>query len=117
MCKRFRNYTQATGCYQKTYRVLPVTHKIYFSTEDGIIRVELLPTFEELTKGSHACTRFPDGSLITPKFEGWAAVAWVHGDELIRSCLAIGINNLETLVFKLESLDNGQGTVAVGGCR
>jgi hypothetical protein len=69
-----------------------------------------------LADGTHTSTRFPNGSFVAPKFEGRAAVAWVHGDELLGSCLAHGIDNLETLVFKSESLDNSENAMAVGGC-
>mmetsp|Transcript_28148 Transcript_28148/g.36310 ORF Transcript_28148/g.36310 Transcript_28148/m.36310 type:complete len:265 (+) Transcript_28148:1347-2141(+) len=98
-------------------RVLPITNKINLSPHDGILGVVLLPTLKKLAEGTHTSTRFPNGSFVAPKFEGRAAVAWVHGDELLGSCLAHGIDNLETLVFKSESLDNSENAMAVGGNR
>jgi hypothetical protein len=101
---------------QKTYRVLPVTNKINLAPHDGILRVVFLPALKKLAHGTHTSTRFPNGSLIAPKFEGRAAVAWVHGNELLGPCLAISVDDLETLLFEFESLDDGQNAVAVGGC-
>jgi hypothetical protein len=43
-------------------------------------------------------------------------VTWVHGNELLGSCLAISVNDLETLFFEFESLGDGKTAVAVGGC-
>ncbi len=40
----------------------------------------------------------------------------VHGDELLGSGLAHGIDDFETLVFKSESLGESQTAMAVGGC-